>query len=156
MMCSVQQAHQRGAHLMNGDRTYRPVLVSYIILRVIRNSLISRVRSCLMLLLNTTHRIVVACIGVLEKRGYWNGRVRLSPIKSDVAATAMPSSSIKLPCDVKRVTLVGSHDWRTNNRNKEGHSIEACEKRLGCLFGSLGNHAFNAGIWSVSRENTGL
>ena len=68
-MCSVQQEHQRGAHSMIRDRTYRPVLVSYIIPRVIRNSLISRVRPCLMLLLNTAHRVTVACIGVLEKRG---------------------------------------------------------------------------------------
>ena len=68
-MCSVQQEHQRGAHSMIRDRTYRPVLVSYIIPRVIRNSLISRVRPCLMLLLNTTHRVVAIHIGVLEKRG---------------------------------------------------------------------------------------
>ena len=68
-MCSVQQEHQRGAHSMIRDRTYRPVLVSYIIPRVIRNSLISRVRPSLMLLLNTTHRVVAIHIGVLEKRG---------------------------------------------------------------------------------------
>ena len=68
-MCSVQQEHQRGAHSMIRDRTYRPVLVSYIIPRVIRNSLISRVRPSLMLLLNTTHRVVAIRIGVLEKRG---------------------------------------------------------------------------------------
>ena len=68
-ICSVQQEHQRGAHSMIRDRTYRPVLVSYIIPRVIRNSLISRVRPCLMLLLNTTHRVVAIHIGVLEKRG---------------------------------------------------------------------------------------
>ena len=68
-MYSAQQEHQAGAHSMIRDRTYRPVLVSYIILRVIRNSLISRVRPCLMLLLNTTHRVVAIRIGVLEKRG---------------------------------------------------------------------------------------
>ena len=78
-MCSVQQEHQRGAHSMIRDRTYRPVLVSYIIPRVIRNSLISRVRPSLMLLLNTTHRVVAIHIGVLEKRGDWNGRIRLYP-----------------------------------------------------------------------------
>ena len=41
---------------------HRPVFVSCVILRVIRNSLISRVRPYLMLLLNTTHRVVAACI----------------------------------------------------------------------------------------------
>ena len=91
-MCSVQQEHQTGAHSMIRDRTYRPVLVSYIIPRVIRNSLISRVRPCLMLLLNTTHRVVAIRICVLEKRGDWNGRIRLYPPKSkrEEAATLLP------------------------------------------------------------------
>ena len=78
-MCSVQQEHQRGAHSMIGDRIYWPVLVSYIIPRVIRNSFISRMHPSLMLLLNTTHRVVAIRIGVLEKRGDWNGRIRLYP-----------------------------------------------------------------------------
>ena len=69
-MSSVQQEHQRGAHSITGDYTYWPVLVSYIIPRVIRNSLIQRMRPSLMLLLNTTHRVVAIRIGVLEKRGY--------------------------------------------------------------------------------------
>ena len=67
-MCSVQHEHQTGAHSIIGDRTYRPVLVSHKYLHVIRNAPISRVRPCLMLVLNTTHRVVVICIGVLEKR----------------------------------------------------------------------------------------
>ena len=66
-MCRVQQEHQTGVHSMIGDRTYRSVLVSYIILRVIRNSFISRVRSCLMLLLNTTHRVVAVHIVAIKE-----------------------------------------------------------------------------------------
>ena len=64
---------------MIGDLTYRPVLDSYIILRVIRNSLISRVRPCLMLLLSTTHRVVVVCIVTIEEYDRLNVRVILYP-----------------------------------------------------------------------------
>ena len=38
-----------------------------------------RVHPCLMLLLNTTHRVVATLIGALEKRGDGNGRVRAFP-----------------------------------------------------------------------------
>ena len=67
-MSSVQQEHQTGAHSIIGDRIYRPVFASYMILRVIRNSFISRMRSSLMLLLNTVYHVVFVCIGVSEKR----------------------------------------------------------------------------------------
>ena len=52
-MSSVQQEHQRGVHSMIGDGLYWSVLLSYTILCVIRNSLMSRVRPCLILLPNT-------------------------------------------------------------------------------------------------------
>lgn len=84
MMCSVLQERQTGTHSMIGDWAYRSVLVSYVFLHVIRNSLISRMCPSLMLLLNTVYRVVAVRIGVLEKRGYWNGRIRVYPEPPDV------------------------------------------------------------------------
>lgn len=49
-MCSVQE-HLTGAHSMIGDGTYRPVLVSYTVCGVLRNSLKKQIRFYHMLLL---------------------------------------------------------------------------------------------------------
>ena len=62
--CVVFNKSIRQVHSMIEDRTYRSVLVSYTILRVIRNSLISRVHPSLMLL-NISYRVVVACIATI-------------------------------------------------------------------------------------------
>ena len=78
-MCSVQQKHQTGAHSI-GDRAYRPVFASNSILCVMRNSFMSRVRHCLVRVLNTTLRVVVTWMGILEKRWYWSGWVIIFPV----------------------------------------------------------------------------